>query len=728
MQADDESSRSRAGAAGEDSERSGREEGSSSVHVVDDRPEGSKGGANGVEGSLALRDNSHLPSSSTTTATADPTAAPAPAPHPMNPLNLHLLSHPTRGNGVFSPRAISAGTLIEESPVLLLSKEEWEKGEMDGTVLGSYGFCWSGGGMAIGLGLASLFNHSPRPNVNFIRSPSTRTIRFITSRRIEPHEELCICYTADESKLWFVPAGESSQRSSAARDHGVDSDEEAEEKLMGMQVEEDEGAVRARKEREERREAARGRGGQGAGGKGKGKEEGEMPANLCAPRPIHPPSSSRSLRQSVPPPAAGSSSNNPSPSVPCPSASPKPQPQPSAILPEPLHSSSHNQTKAAGTRHADKQRKPAELVKDLVFNMDEWQDEKGRDRKDKLEEVGRLGECMRVKGPAERENDGDEQELMQIWIMEFTDPKLTKTALNFTKEVWPNDENEKLRHLKRVCRRQVDGVEYCRIALCPIADHTAESLSTLMASFSPLLSTLTPIEWSVPSSGARTQEQLHWKHKIWPVSFSPAPIIPSSSAAWPLARKAWVSAGIQRVLELGLQAKRDGQLPVATFCTSAPSAFWPNADGFIPPTPNLRACSTDTRVTEAHPLRHATLNCVASIAHLRTVPPFTDTPPTRNGADYLLTSLSLFITHEPCVMCCMALLHSRVREVIYVFSRKRGGGFELDGNGGGGAMGEGGFGVHARRDLNHRFEVWRWDGEVAPEVRKALEIDEELQL
>lgn len=73
--------------------------------------------------------------------------------HPLNPFGLFIRPHPTRGNGLFSPRLIPAGTVIEESPVLVLTKEQWEQGQMNGTILGEYGFCWSAGGMAIGLGL-----------------------------------------------------------------------------------------------------------------------------------------------------------------------------------------------------------------------------------------------------------------------------------------------------------------------------------------------------------------------------------------------------------------------------------------------------------------------------------------------------------------------------------------------------------------------------------------------
>mgnify|MGYP002718820992 CR=1 FL=1 len=75
--------------------------------------------------------------------------------HAINPLGLHLISHPQRGRGVFSNRHIPAGTVIEVAPVLVLSKAEWEEGKMNDSILGEYGFCWTGGGMAIGLGLGT---------------------------------------------------------------------------------------------------------------------------------------------------------------------------------------------------------------------------------------------------------------------------------------------------------------------------------------------------------------------------------------------------------------------------------------------------------------------------------------------------------------------------------------------------------------------------------------------
>ena len=111
----------------------------------------------------------------------------------------------------------------------------------------------------------------------------------------------------------------------------------------------------------------------------------------------------------------------------------------------------------------------------------------------------------------------------------------------------------------------------------------------------------------------------------------------------------------------------------------------------------------DTRNSASHPLRHSIINLVRAVGELRASsispestctplqpPPIVDVPTpsltthspppsqsetrTVNGAHYLLTSLTLFTTHEPCIMCSMALLHSRVKEVFYLFPMAETGG------------------------------------------------------
>uniref|UniRef100_A0A8C8TGP4 CMP/dCMP-type deaminase domain-containing protein n=1 Tax=Peromyscus maniculatus bairdii TaxID=230844 RepID=A0A8C8TGP4_PERMB len=65
-----------------------------------------------------------------------------------------------------------------------------------------------------------------------------------------------------------------------------------------------------------------------------------------------------------------------------------------------------------------------------------------------------------------------------------------------------------------------------------------------------------------------------------------------------------------------------------------------------------------------------------------------------DGLPYVCTGYDLYVTREPCVMCAMALVHARIQRVFY-------GAPSPDG-----ALGTR-FRVHARPDLNHRFQVFR---------------------
>lgn len=65
-------------------------------------------------------------------------------------------------------------------------------------------------------------------------------------------------------------------------------------------------------------------------------------------------------------------------------------------------------------------------------------------------------------------------------------------------------------------------------------------------------------------------------------------------------------------------------------------------------------------------------------------------------------------------MCCMALLHSRVKEVFYVFPRPRTGGLGggMDTTGGEGGLGVVRESVPGLKGVNHRYGIWRWVGDL----------------
>ncbi|BDA43446.1 probable inactive tRNA-specific adenosine deaminase-like p at C-terminar half [Coccomyxa sp. Obi] len=65
------------------------------------------------------------------------------------------------------------------------------------------------------------------------------------------------------------------------------------------------------------------------------------------------------------------------------------------------------------------------------------------------------------------------------------------------------------------------------------------------------------------------------------------------------------------------------------------------------------------------------------------------------GKPYLCTGYDCYTVREPCAMCAMALVHSRVRRVIYCVPDEQFG-----------ALG-GAFRLHGQRSLNHHYQVYR---------------------
>jgi tRNA-specific adenosine deaminase 3 len=135
--------------------------------------------------------------------------------------------------------------------------------------------------------------------------------------------------------------------------------------------------------------------------------------------------------------------------------------------------------------------------------------------------------------------------------------------------------------------------------------------------------------------------------------------------------------------------------------------------------------------TGVHPLRHAAMNAIESVAdwqkktwfshpinkiktliktdskeeedvkRRRLDPPTeeqqedADVPIVDESTPYLCTGYDCYLLHEPCIMCAMALVHSRLRRVIFCRKDEEGG-----------ALGGCGLKLHSKRTLNHHYIVY----------------------
>lgn len=90
-----------------------------------------------------------------------------------------------------------------------------------------------------------------------------------------------------------------------------------------------------------------------------------------------------------------------------------------------------------------------------------------------------------------------------------------------------------------------------------------------------------------------------------------------------------------------------------------------------PKTSQVLLTAHDTRVSTKHPLNHAIMNLLNNLsAHFLSQP----VQEAKDGEEeqYYAHLYDVYTTHEPCTMCCMALVHSRIRRLIFWRGTKTG--------------------------------------------------------
>lgn len=111
-----------------------------------------------------------------------------------------------KGKGVFTKEKIEANTIIEKSPVIVMSADE--RILLDKTLLHDYIFEWGKNKdkCCVALGLVSMYNHSYESNCEYFMDFDEEAIQIKTIRAVHKGEELTINYNGDwndAKKVWF---------------------------------------------------------------------------------------------------------------------------------------------------------------------------------------------------------------------------------------------------------------------------------------------------------------------------------------------------------------------------------------------------------------------------------------------------------------------------------------------------------------------------------------------
>jgi hypothetical protein len=110
------------------------------------------------------------------------------------------------GRGVFTAKDIEAGTVVEVSPVIVMSRDERKL--LDQTLLHDYIFEWGEDKhyCCMALGYVPIYNHAYRSNCEYDMDYEREELVIRTVRDIKAGEELFINYNGEwnnEKPVWF---------------------------------------------------------------------------------------------------------------------------------------------------------------------------------------------------------------------------------------------------------------------------------------------------------------------------------------------------------------------------------------------------------------------------------------------------------------------------------------------------------------------------------------------
>lgn len=109
-----------------------------------------------------------------------------------------------RGRGIYTSKNIRAGSVVEISPVIVMSAED--RPLIDKTLLHDYIFEWDKKQCCMALGYVPLYNHSYSSNCEYEMDYEAQLITITTVRAVKAGEELFINYNGnwnDKKPLWF---------------------------------------------------------------------------------------------------------------------------------------------------------------------------------------------------------------------------------------------------------------------------------------------------------------------------------------------------------------------------------------------------------------------------------------------------------------------------------------------------------------------------------------------
>lgn len=301
-------------------------------------------------------------------------------------------------------------------------------------------------------------------------------------------------------------------------------------------------------------------------------------------------------------------------------------------------------------------------------------------------------QLQNIQGPFAQIKTHDEHrefQLMDIWTV-VVPAKSAQPTVNSLKKLFPDDKS--LVHIRRINKlKQEDGVMYMRVAICPVSeenhyhDHDRDQVEKLLKSVDIAITTLERKQ-CCKYQGLTKQQTAEWAERAgWPMVWrGNVDMIPTPLSE--IERR--TAADYLKQLDNLLKQEEDNQ-QIACLIVD------PTTNKVIIKQVDTLNRNRDREGILDHCVMKAVYEAASKEQERRESGLISNEERT-----YLCLNMHVYITHEPCVMCAMALNHSRISKLFYIKSVPETGGIEPTSGGG--------HSVHWNKNLNWQYEAWRY--------------------
>ncbi|KAF6026203.1 ADAT3 [Bugula neritina] len=283
--------------------------------------------------------------------------------------------------------------------------------------------------------------------------------------------------------------------------------------------------------------------------------------------------------------------------------------------------------------------------------------------------------------------------------VEITNSKQTSHIIKVLNEKYPLPHHKHLRRVKSVL---VEGRKTLHVLLCAVADAadpTASCHHTILKDTGIPSEALAAESYHCQAASRQpvTRAQYDEACKLWPTFFHE-------------------DQELEKKLGLIAMSEFDKKCMNLAYQLSNHGKGGFKCGAVIADTDSQRVMGVGYSMSDAHPLKHSVMVAIDSVAHQQGGGAWSSTAritsqycseispaspkakkkkmETGREEDYICTGYTAYLTHEPCTMCAMSLLHSRIKHVHYEMATKSG------------ALGSQ-YSLHYDPQLNHNFTVTR---------------------